>query len=113
MNITEISIDANCMLGFMSSPSMALIDGIRAMPDIACMLLSPGEHERTIKKLLNVSELAEVLNVKESWIYDRTCRGSTDVIPHIRLGRQLRFDLESDGFQRWLRAHGVGLENKN
>ncbi len=43
------------------------------------------------KQLLSVNELAEYLNVPKSWIYDRTHR---DAIPHIKLGRLVRFDLE-------------------
>ena len=42
-------------------------------------------------KLLSVSELAQFLNVPKSWVYDRTYR---DAIPHFKIGRLVRFDLE-------------------
>lgn len=50
------------------------------------------------KKLLTVGELAEFLRVPKSWVYDRTYR---DKIPHIKLGKLLRFDLEK--IEEWLK----------
>lgn len=44
-----------------------------------------------MQKLLNVQELAEKLNVPVSWIYDRTRSGSTEHIPHYKIGKYLRF----------------------
>ncbi len=41
--------------------------------------------------LLTVKELADRLRVPVSWIYERTRRGQ---IPHVRLGKYLRFDVE-------------------
>ena len=48
-------------------------------------------------KLLDVDEIAELLGVPKSWIYDRTRRGK---IPHRKLGKYLRFDPEA--IQKWL-----------
>lgn len=44
-----------------------------------------------MKQLLNVQELAQKLNVPASWIYDRTRNGSTDQIPHYKVGKYIRF----------------------
>jgi excisionase family DNA binding protein len=44
-----------------------------------------------MERLLTVQELAEKLNVPVSWIYDRTRSGSTDHIPHYKIGKYLRF----------------------
>ncbi len=44
-------------------------------------------------KLLTVKQLADALNVPSSWIYQRTRLGP-QVIPFIRIGKYLRFDLE-------------------
>jgi predicted DNA-binding transcriptional regulator AlpA len=63
-------------------------------------------------RFLTVKDLAALLNLRESWIYDRTSRNGSDFIPHIKFGRQLRFDVESAEFQRWLKSHGVGHESK-
>jgi excisionase family DNA binding protein len=59
------------------------------------------------KKFLTVKDLAALFNLKESWIYDRTARNGPEVIPHVKFGRQVRFDIESEEFQTWLRSHGV------
>jgi predicted DNA-binding transcriptional regulator AlpA len=54
-----------------------------------------------------VKELADCLGVSPSWIYVRTRKGATDLIPHIKLGKYLRFDIESPSFQEWLKAHEI------
>jgi predicted DNA-binding transcriptional regulator AlpA len=59
------------------------------------------------KRFLKVAELAELLAVRPSWIYDRTCHNGPEVIPHFKLGRQLRFDLQSNAFQSWIKDHAV------
>jgi excisionase family DNA binding protein len=45
-------------------------------------------------KMLTVRELAGVLNVPASWIYERTRRGGKDTIPHVRVGKYIRFPEE-------------------
>ena len=41
--------------------------------------------------LLKVEEVAALLRVPKSWIYMRTYEGAPEAIPHIKLGRHLRF----------------------
>ena len=50
-------------------------------------------------KLLTVDELAEMLQVPKSWIYDRT---RDDRIPCVRMGKYVRF--EQTAIENWL--HG-------
>lgn len=45
------------------------------------------------KKLLKVEQLAELLQVPKSWIYDRTRQGP-EAIPFIKMGAYVRFDAE-------------------
>ena len=45
-------------------------------------------HAPTRQRLYTVRELAEMLQVPESWVYQRTAQGT---IPHIRVGRYVRF----------------------
>ncbi len=52
--------------------------------------------------LLTVSEVAEALKVPVSWIYERSRRRGAERIPHIKLGKYLRF--ESDAVQKWISA---------
>lgn len=47
-----------------------------------------------IQRLLDVSEMAEILNVPKSWLYERTRRGQT-AIPMVKLGKYVRFDPEA------------------
>ena len=49
------------------------------------------------RKLLTVAELSHELNVSRSWIYQQVER---DGIPHIRLGRAVRFQMHT--IQDWL-----------
>lgn len=44
-------------------------------------------------ELLTISEIAHVLHVPVSWVYERTRRRGRDRIPHIKLGKYLRFEL--------------------
>ncbi|HOY09007.1 MAG TPA: helix-turn-helix domain-containing protein, partial [Candidatus Omnitrophota bacterium] len=57
-----------------------------------------------MKQLITVRELAEVLNVPISWIYQRTSMGQKG-IPHVKMGKYVRFD--ADEVMRFLRANGT------
>lgn len=41
-------------------------------------------------RLVNVKQLADLLGVPRSWVYQRTADGS---IPMVRVGRYVRFDV--------------------
>jgi len=42
------------------------------------------------KVLVDVHEMAEILNVPVSWLYQRTRKGQ-EGIPHMRVGKYIRF----------------------
>jgi len=44
------------------------------------------------ERLLTVQEVANLLHVPISWVYERTRRGGTDQLPHVKLGKYLRFE---------------------
>lgn len=50
--------------------------------------------------LLTAAEVALVLKVPVSWIYDRTRLRGPGRIPHIKLGKYLRFD--ANEVRTWL-----------
>jgi hypothetical protein len=78
--------------------------------------LFSGSFVVTISKILTVEQVAELLNVRPSWIYQRTCDGSergtgrgrrrsarggvsrphpvdmVERMPHFKAGKLLRFD---------------------
>lgn len=56
-------------------------------------------------ELLTVSEIAKTLKVPVSWIYERSRRRGSERIPHIKLGKYLRFEITA--VQNWL----TGLRN--
>ena len=41
--------------------------------------------------LLTVHEVAELLRVPVSWVYERTRRRGIERLPHIKIGKYLRF----------------------
>jgi excisionase family DNA binding protein len=45
------------------------------------------------KPLLTVHEVAEFLRVPASWVYERTRRRGKDRLPHVKVGKYLRFRL--------------------
>jgi excisionase family DNA binding protein len=51
--------------------------------------LHPGPLERN--ELLTIKEVAALLRVPVSWVYDRTRKRSLDRLPGIRLGKYWRF----------------------
>ena len=44
------------------------------------------------ERLLTVQEVANLLHVPTSWVYERTRRGGCDQLPHVKLGKYLRFE---------------------
>jgi excisionase family DNA binding protein len=54
----------------------------------------PQGADADLQELLTVDELASLLKVSKSWVYEhtRSGRGRFDRLPHIRLGKYVRFD---------------------
>ena len=48
------------------------------------------QSEQPNTKLVDVREMAQILRVPESWLYERTRRGPK-AIPLVRLGKYVRF----------------------
>lgn len=42
-------------------------------------------------EILTVADVAELLKVPVSWVYERTRRRGAERIPHLKLGKYLRF----------------------
>ena len=59
----------------------------------------------TTGRYWDVTQLAWYLGVPKTWIYDRTREGGPERIPHLKLGKYLRFDPESEEFRAWLDGH--------
>ena len=52
------------------------------------------------EELMTVSEIAEFLKVPVSWVYERTRRTGIERIPHLKLGKYLRFSVSE--VKSWL-----------
>lgn len=46
-----------------------------------------------LDELMTVGEIAAFLKVPNSWVYERTRRHGFERLPHVRLGKYLRFSL--------------------
>ena len=55
--------------------------------------------------LMTVGEIAHVLHVPISWVYERTRRRGNERIPHIKLGKYLRFEIRV--VREWLNGSRV------
>jgi excisionase family DNA binding protein len=56
------------------------------------------------EELLDINELSHLLGVPKSWIYERTRQ---DEIPHIKLGKYLRFKMSE--IREWLKTCERGM----
>jgi excisionase family DNA binding protein len=55
------------------------------------------------RQVLTAAEVAQMLGVSKDYIYDACAR---DELPHVRLGRSIRFRRES--IEQWLREQEQG-----
>ena len=60
-----------------------------------------------MRRFWNPRQLAELLGVPLTWIYERTRKQGPETIPHIKLGKYVRFNPESEAFQSWLKSHEI------
>ncbi len=51
-----------------------------------------GGEKREATRLLTVHEVAEFLQVPASWVYERTRKRGADQLPHLKIGKYLRFE---------------------
>jgi excisionase family DNA binding protein len=51
-------------------------------------------------ELMTVSEIAALLKVPVSWVYERTRRRGIERLPHVKLGKYLRFSMPE--IKEWL-----------
>jgi len=60
----------------------------------------------TSDRLLDVKEAAALLNVPESWVYQHVRARAGDKLPHIKLGKYIRFSAQA--LTQWLDARQFG-----
>jgi len=60
-------------------------------------------------ELITVEEMAARLKVPLSWVYQRTRSRGRDRLPHIKLGKYIRF--EEEAVRRWLETQQIAYGN--
>jgi len=58
-------------------------------------------------ELMTVSEIAAFLKVPVSWVYERTRRRGIERLPHVKLGKYLRFSIPE--IKKWLEQQYRGI----
>jgi len=59
-------------------------------------------------EVLTAEELASRWRVPESWVREKTRSRCIDPIPHVRLGRYVRFSWNSPELNEWWKRRQVG-----
>ncbi|MGO9534065.1 MAG: helix-turn-helix domain-containing protein [Syntrophobacteraceae bacterium] len=65
---------------------------------------SPTSTTESAESLLSIKQEAELLNVPISWLYGETRKKGPNSIPHIRVGKYVRF--QHGCVLEWLQAKG-------
>lgn len=60
------------------------------------------------RELLTIDQVAELLKVPKTWIYQRTRERSSNTIPYYKVGKYLRF--KSSEVQGWLQEQRRGWQ---
>jgi hypothetical protein len=56
-------------------------------------------------EVIDSAELAKRWCVPESWVRDQVRTRAQDPIPHVRLGKYIRFEWEGEPLQEWWARH--------
>jgi excisionase family DNA binding protein len=76
----------------MSAEQANAVDGFDGRSHAATSHAATGGGDAGRGQLLTVQEVAHLLHVPTSWVYERTRRRSGDQLPHVKLGKYLRFE---------------------
>jgi excisionase family DNA binding protein len=58
-----------------------------------------------MEKWKTLTEMADLLKVKKSWVYSQTMRTGPGAIPRIKIGSRLRFDPEA--VEKWILKRNI------
>jgi excisionase family DNA binding protein len=76
---------------------MLQIDGTGRSPHLS----EPNEPKKSPSQLLTVRQVAEWLNVSQSWVRDHAMHRRRPALPSLKLGKSLRF--REDQIAEWIR----------
>jgi len=66
------------------------------------------EKSQCAFEVLNAAQLAERLNLPESWVREMTRSRTSDPIPHLRFGRYVRFQWGAPQLRAWINRRTKG-----
>ena len=75
--------------------------------------LGPGIQPVIHFEVIDSKELARRLVLPESWVRDRVRGRCDDPIPHIKVGRYIRFEWGSRELLEWWARHRVSKQGTN
>jgi predicted DNA-binding transcriptional regulator AlpA len=58
-------------------------------------------------EIIDARELGRRWGVPETWVYERTRDRCDDPLPHVKLGRYVRFEWASPHLEKWWNRHRV------
>ena len=64
-------------------------------------------------EVIDSEELARRLRVPESWVRDRVRARSDDPLPHVKIGRYVRFEWGSPDLVEWWTRHRITKQGRN
>ena len=68
-----------------------------------------GNSSNGRDRLLTVEQVAEIYQVPKSWVYGRTRKRGVERLPHLKLGKYLRF--EEGAVREFLERQKVSVRN--
>ena len=64
-------------------------------------------------EIIDSKELARRLRLPESWVRDRVRGRSPDPLPHVKVGRYVRFEWGGPELVEWWARHRVSKQGRN
>ena len=68
--------------------------------------MAMSDNSNAIPRLLTVEEVSDLFQLPRSWVYERTRRRGIERLPHLKLGKYLRF--EEKAVQEYLDRQRIG-----
>ena len=86
----------------------SLADEFRDVVREELAIIAAQQRLESYRKHLTPEELAAYLGVDVKWIYSHVGSKTKDKIPHYKLGKYVRFDVDGEDFKAWLKSHKQG-----
>ncbi len=79
-----------------------------AEPTPSLPTLLPQQSTPTHFELLDAAQLAERLNLPETWIREQSRSRTQDKIPHVKFGKHCRYEFRSPSLEAWISRRRKG-----